>query len=150
MQAAITTSNRVHIDLAIAKVAATAKRRIGMVGLSFKTGTDDLRESPLVLLAEHFIGKGCTILVYDPEVHLSNLLGANRRYIEQHLPHIGSLIRNDIAEVIAGSDVLVVGLGDAGVVAALAQHTRPEQTIIDLINIADRTALRGEYVGLCW
>jgi GDP-mannose 6-dehydrogenase len=150
MQAAITTSNRAHIDLAIAKVAATAKRRIGMVGLSFKTGTDDLRESPLVLLAEHFIGKGCTILVYDPEVHLSNLLGANRRYIEQHLPHIGSLIRNDIAEVIAGSDVLVVGLGDAGVVAALAQHTRPEQTIVDLINIADRTALRGEYVGLCW
>ena len=150
MQAAITTSNRAHIDLAIAKVAATAKRRIGMIGLSFKTGTDDLRESPLVLLAEHFIGKGCTILVYDPEVHLSSLLGANRRYIEQHLPHIGSLIRNDIAEVIAGSDVLVVGLGDAGVVAALAQHTRPEQTIIDLINIADRTALRGEYVGLCW
>jgi len=150
MQAAITASNRAHIDLAIAKVAATAKRRIGMIGLSFKTGTDDLRESPLVLLAEHFIGKGCTILVYDPEVHLSSLLGANRRYIEQHLPHIGSLIRNDIAEVIAGSDVLVVGLGDAGVVAALAQHTRPEQTIIDLINIADRTALRGEYVGLCW
>ena len=150
MQAAITASNRAHIDLAIAKVAATGKRRIGMVGLSFKTGTDDLRESPLVLLAEHFIGKGCTILVYDPEVHLSNLLGANRRYIEQHLPHIGSLIRNDIAEVIAGSDVLVVGLGDASVVAALAQHTRPDQTIVDLINIADRTALRGEYVGLCW
>jgi GDP-mannose 6-dehydrogenase len=150
MQAAITASNRAHIELAIAKVAATAKRRIGMIGLSFKTGTDDLRESPLVLLAEHFIGKGCTILVYDPEVHLSNLLGANRRYIEQHLPHIGSLIRNDIAEVIAGSDVLVVGLGDAGVVAALAQHTRPEQTIIDLVNIADRRALRGEYVGLCW
>jgi len=150
MQAAITASNRAHIELAIAKVAATAKRRIGMIGLSFKTGTDDLRESPLVLLAEHFIGKGCTILVYDPEVHLSSLLGANRRYIEQHLPHIGSLIRNDIAEVIAGSDVLVVGLGDAGVVAALAQHTRPEQTIIDLVNIADRRALRGEYVGLCW
>jgi GDP-mannose 6-dehydrogenase len=150
MQAAITASNRAHIELAIAKVAATAKRRIGMLGLSFKTGTDDLRESPLVLLAEHFIGKGCTILVYDPEVHLSNLLGANRRYIEQHLPHIGSLIRNDIAEVIAGSEVLVVGLGDAAVVAGLAQHTRPEQTIVDLINIADRTALRGEYVGLCW
>ncbi len=112
MQAAIAASNRAHIDHAIAKVAATAKRRIGMIGLSFKTGTDDLRESPLVLLAEHFIGKGCTILVYDPEVHLSRLLGANRRYIEQHLPHIGSLIRSDIAAVIAGSDVLVVGLGD--------------------------------------
>jgi len=150
MQGAIAPSNRAHIDLAIAKVTATAKRRIGMLGLSFKSGTDDLRESPLVLLAEHFIGKGCAILVYDPEVHLSNLLGANRRYIEQHLPHIGSLVRNDIAEVIAGSDVLVVGLGGAGIATALAQHTRPDQTIVDLINIADRTALRGEYVGLCW
>jgi GDP-mannose 6-dehydrogenase len=150
MQGAIAPSNRAHIDLAIAKVTATAKRRIGMLGLSFKSGTDDLRESPLVLLAEHFIGKGCAILVYDPEVHLSNLLGANRRYIEQHLPHIGSLIRNDIAAVIAGSDVLVVGLGGAGVATALAQHTRPDHTIVDLINIADRTALRGEYVGLCW
>jgi GDP-mannose 6-dehydrogenase len=150
MQAAIALSNRAHIDHAIAKVAATAKRRIGMIGLSFKTGTDDLRESPLVLLAEHFIGKGCTILVYDPEVHLSNLLGANRRYIEQHLPHIGSLVRNDIAAVIAGSEVLVVGLGGPDVIAALARHTRPEQTVVDLINVAGRVALRAQYVGLCW
>ncbi len=150
MQAAIALSNRAHIDLAIAKVSATGKRRIGMIGLSFKTGTDDLRESPLVLLAEHFIGKGCTILVYDPEVHLSNLLGANRRYIEQHLPHIGSLIRNDIAAVIAESDVLVIGLGDGAVVAALGKHTRPEQIIVDLIKVPDRKAMRGQYVGLCW
>ncbi len=121
-----------------------------MIGLSFKTGTDDLRESPLVLLAEHFIGKGLSLLVYDPEVHLSNLLGANRRFIEQHVPHIGSLIRRDIAEVIAESDVLVVGLSDAGAVAALAQHTRPEQTIVDLVNVPDRKAMRGQYVGLCW
>ncbi|MGH8851498.1 MAG: UDP binding domain-containing protein, partial [Casimicrobiaceae bacterium] len=150
MQGSIASSNRAHIDHAIAKVAATGKRRIGMIGLSFKTGTDDLRESPLVLLAEHFIGKGCSILVYDPEVHLSNLLGANRRYIEQHLPHIGSLIRNDIAEVITASDVLVVGLADAGVVAALARDVGPGQTIVDLVHIADRKGLRGQYVGLCW
>ena len=150
MQAAIAPSNRAHIDLAMAKVTATGMRRIGMIGLSFKTGTDDLRESPLVLLAEHFIGKGYAILVYDPEVHLSNLLGANRRYIEQHLPHIGTLVRNDIAAVIAESDVLVVGLGDRSVVAALAEHTRPGQVVVDLVGIGDRTALRGDYVGLCW
>ncbi len=89
MHAAILPSNRGHIERAIEKVMATGKRRIGMVGLSFKTGTDDLRESPLVLLAEHFIGKGLSLLVYDPEVHLSNLLGANRRFIEKHMPHLG-------------------------------------------------------------
>jgi GDP-mannose 6-dehydrogenase len=83
-------------------------------------------------------------------VHLSNLLGANRRYIEQHLPHIGSLVRNDIAAVIAGSEVLVVGLGGPDVIAALARHTRPEQTVVDLINVAGRVALRAQYVGLCW
>ena len=95
----ILDSNRAHIEHAIAKVMASGKRRIGMIGLSFKTGTDDLRESPLVTLAEHFIGKGLSLLVYDPEVHLSRLLGANRRFIEQHVPHIGSLMRGDIESV---------------------------------------------------
>src|SRR3954467_15444649 len=95
MHGAVLASNRVHIDHAIAKVLACGKRRVGMIGLSFKTGTDDLRESPLVLLAEQFMGKGLSVLVYDPEVHLSQLLGANRRFIEQHLPHIGSLLRSN-------------------------------------------------------
>src|SRR2546427_956218 len=90
MLGSVLASNRVQIEHAIAKVLASGKRRVGMIGLSFKTGTDDLRESPLVLIAQQFIGKGLNLLVYDPEVHLSQLLGANRRFIEQHLPHIGS------------------------------------------------------------
>ena len=91
-------SNREHIELAIAQGDWPAgKRRIGMIGLAFKTGTDDLRESPMVMLAEHLIGKGMSLLVYDPDVQLSSLLGANRRYIEQHLPHIGALVRPDLA-----------------------------------------------------
>jgi GDP-mannose 6-dehydrogenase len=143
-------SNRSHIDHAIVKVMATGKRKIGMIGLSFKVGTDDLRESPLVLLAEHFIGKGMSLLVYDPEVHLSSLLGANRRFIEQHVPHIGQLLRRDIAEVIAGSELLVVGLNDAATVAALHQHARPDHLVFDLVGIARRPELRAEYVGLCW
>ncbi len=150
MHGSIMASNRAHIDHAIAKVMATGKRRVGMIGLSFKTGTDDLRESPLVALAEHFIGKGLSLLVYDPEVHLSNLLGANRRFIEQHVPHIGSLIRSDIAAVIAESDVLVVGLGNASVATALAEHVRPEQVVIDLARLPHRDRLRGQYQGLCW
>ena len=113
MLAGIIPSNRQHLEHAIAKVMATGKRKIGMIGLSFKTGTDDLRESPLVLLAEHLIGKGLSLLVYDPGVHLSNLLGANRRFIERHVPHVGSLLRPEIESVITDSELLVVGLNDA-------------------------------------
>jgi GDP-mannose 6-dehydrogenase len=140
----------VHIDHAIAKVLASGKRRVGMIGLSFKTGTDDLRESPLVLLAEQFLGKGLSLLVYDPEVHLSRLLGANRRFIEQHLPHIGSLLRADVETVIEGSDVLVVGLNGAGVAQALKRHTRPGQLVLDLVSAAGRDALAASVEGLCW
>ena len=100
-----------------------------MIGLSFKTGTDDLRESPLVLIAEQFIGKGLNLLVYDPEVHLSRLLGANRRFIEQHLPHIGSLMRADIESVIAESDVLVVGLNDPRTLQAVSSNVRNDQIV---------------------
>jgi GDP-mannose 6-dehydrogenase len=150
MTVSILASNQAHIAHAIAKVSASEKRRIGTIGLSFKSGTDDLRESPLVTLAEHFIGKGLQLLVYDPEVHLSSLLGANRRFIEQHVPHIQSLIRAEAREVIEGSDVLVVGLADTATMAALKRHVRPDQMVLDLVRIPDPTGLAGRYVGLCW
>jgi GDP-mannose 6-dehydrogenase len=150
MHAGIMQSNRVHIDHAITKVLASGKRRVGMIGLSFKTGTDDLRESPLVLLAEHFIGKGLTLQVYDPEVNLSRLLGANRRFIEQHVPHLGTLMSGDIEKVIAASDVLVVGLNAPGIFEALTRHVRDDQIVLDLVNIPRRETLRGQVTGLCW
>lgn len=150
MLGGILPSNRAHIDLAIRKVMESGKRRVGMVGLSFKTGTDDLRESPLVAIAEHFFGKGLSLLVYDPEVHLSNLLGANRRFIESHVPHIGSLMRNDLESVIAESEVLVLGLADAKIFEVLKRCVRDDQIVVDLVNMPDRAALRGQYLGLCW
>jgi len=150
MLGGIMSSNRGHVDHAIAKVMASGKRRIGMIGLSFKTGTDDLRESPLVTLAEHFIGKGLGLLIYDPEVHLSRLLGANRRFIESHVPHIGQLLRSNIEEVIAESELLVVGHSDARTFELLRQHVREDQIVIDLVNIPQREALPGSYIGLCW
>jgi GDP-mannose 6-dehydrogenase len=143
-------SNRVHAERAIAKVLASGRRRVGMIGLSFKTGTDDLRESPLVLMAEQFIGKGLNVLVFDPEVHLSRLIGANRRFIEQHVPHIASLMREQIESVISDSDVLVVGLTDPKSLEALARHVREDQIVLDLVNIPRRAALRGKVTGLCW
>jgi len=150
MHAAIMASNRYHIEHAIAKVMASGKRRIGMIGLSFKTGTDDLRESPLVALAEHFVGKGLRLLVYDPEVHLSRLLGANRRFIEQHVPHLGQLMRAELEEVVAHSDLLIVGLNDESALAQLRQTVRADQIVLDLVNISKREGLRGIYEGLCW
>jgi GDP-mannose 6-dehydrogenase len=150
MHGGVLSSNRVHIDHAIAKVLASGKRRIGMIGLSFKTGTDDLRESPLVLIAEQLIGKGLGLLVYDPEVHLSQLLGANRRFIEQHLPHIGQLLRADIQTVISESDVLIVGLNERRVFDELKRHVRKDQIVLDLVNVPDRAALPAAVEGLCW
>jgi GDP-mannose 6-dehydrogenase len=150
MLGGVLQSNRLHIDHAIAKVLASGKRRVGMIGLAFKSGTDDLRESPLVLLAEQLIGKGLSLLVYDPEVHLSNLLGANRRFIERHLPHIGALMRRDIESVIGESQLLIVGLCDPVAFQAIERLARADQVIIDLVNLPGRDALRSRRIGLCW
>ena len=150
MLAGILASNRMHAERAIEKVLATGKRRVGMVGLSFKTGTDDLRESPLVLIAEQFIGKGLKLLVYDPEVHLSRLLGANRRFIEQHIPHIGALLQPDLESVVANSDVLVVGSTDKRLVEPLRRLVRRDQYILDLVSLPELKDVPATVEGLCW
>ena len=143
-------SNREHLNLALDKLMAIGKRRIGFIGLSFKTGTDDLRESPLVTLAEQLIGKGMQLAVYDPAVHLSQLLGANRRYIETHLPHIGKLLRAEMADVIKESEVLVVGLSGPEIIEGLEKLSRPDQVVLDLVRIPDSSAIPAEVQGLCW
>jgi GDP-mannose 6-dehydrogenase len=103
-----------------------------------------------VTLAEYLIGKGLSMLVYDPEVHLSRLLGANKRFIELHLPHIGSLIRGDIREVVDGSDLLIVSLADAAVFEQLRNAVRKDQVIIDLARIPDAGKWACAVEGLCW
>ena len=150
MLSSVMASNDAHVELARAKVLATGKRRIGFVGLSFKSGTDDLRESPLVALAESLIGKGMQLQVYDPEVHLSRLLGANKRYLETHLPHIGELLRVDLAEVIEAAEVLVVGLSGPEITAALREHCRADQTIVDLVRFGEADGIAARVEGLCW
>jgi GDP-mannose 6-dehydrogenase len=150
MLAGILPSNRNHLDVALQKLLDTGKRKIGFIGLSFKTGTDDLRESPLVTLAEQLIGKGMQLTIYDPEVHLARLLGANRSFIEKHLPHIGDMLQADMSAVIEQSEVLVVGLTGAEVSGALATHCRGDQTVLDLVNLQNRGAIRARVTGLCW
>jgi GDP-mannose 6-dehydrogenase len=143
-------SNRAHIDHALNLVAESGKRRIGMIGLSFKAGTDDLRESPLVTVAERLIGKGYDLRIYDPEVNLSRLLGANKRYIEGSIPHIGSLMSDDCAAVVRHAEVLIVGLGSRDVLSVIEANAVPEQRIVDLVGVpADRLG-PGVSQGVCW
>ncbi len=150
MLAGIMQSNRNHVDVAVNKVLETGKRKVGFVGLSFKTGTDDLRESPLVSLAEQLLGKGVQLSIYDPEVHLSRLLGANKSFIERHVPHIGELLKPELADVVAEAEVLVVGLSSKEVFAELARLARPGQKIIDLVNLPNVADIQADVEGLCW
>lgn len=150
MLAAILPSNRDHLELAYDKVTASGLRKIGFIGLSFKTGTDDLRESPLVALAERLIGKGHELRIYDPEVHLARLLGANKSFIERQLPHIGQMLLPDLDAVVAGSEVLVLGNSSPALADALAARLRPEQIVVDLVGLPAGSPLAGRVSGLCW
>ncbi|GAA4589138.1 nucleotide sugar dehydrogenase [Planotetraspora phitsanulokensis] len=143
-------SNEEHLRRAFDLVTATRSRRIGLFGLSFKPGTDDLRESPLVELAERLLGKGYDLRIYDANVSLSRLLGANRDYIDGRLPHLGDLLTNSADEVLAHAEVCVVGSKDPAVLSAL--ENAGERTIIDLVRLPDAEARRAHpgYVGLGW
>src|SRR5437588_7560677 len=112
-------SNEEHLRRAFELVARTGKRRVGLFGLSFKPGTDDLRESPLVELAERLLGKGYDLRIYDANVSLSRLMGANREYIEQRLPHLGDLLSNSVHDVLDHAEVYLVGCTDPAVLDAL-------------------------------
>jgi GDP-mannose 6-dehydrogenase len=150
MLSGILPSNRFHVDQAVNAVLESGKRRVGMIGLSFKTGTDDLRESPTVTLAETLLGKGLSLRIYDPEVHLSRLLGANKRFIERHLPHIGNLIEPDLGQVVEQSDVLVAALSDRRAIAELRERVRRDQLLIDLVRVPEPASWPCTVRGLCW
>ncbi|HEX2492660.1 MAG TPA: nucleotide sugar dehydrogenase, partial [Steroidobacter sp.] len=150
MLANILPSNAVHMEHAIDIVLGAGRRSIGMIGLSFKAGTDDLRESPLVLMAERFIGKGFQLGIYDPEVNVARLIGANKRFIDESIPHIASLMTNDLGSLIASSDVLIVGMKSMEVLAAIKSKTRSGQLLLDIAGIPERQAHRAQYQGVCW
>src|ERR1051326_3869678 len=127
----ILPSNDGQIREQVDAVLKTRKRKVGIVGLSFKPATDDLRESPMVTLAEALIGKGCDVRILDRNVSLARLMGANRRYIEEEIPHISSLMCENIEELLAHAEVIVIGNVDAVAAAALDGAT-PRQVVIDL------------------
>ena len=109
-----------------------------------------MRESPLVDLAEKLIGKGYTLKIYDPEVNISKLIGANKHFIETSIPHIGSLMTTDYDNLLSTSEIIVVGISDSDLVTTLIKSSRKEQIILDLVNIKERDKLSASYMGICW
>lgn len=127
----ILPSNRIQIENAVSTVLESGKRRIGIVGLSFKPDTDDLRESPMVVLVETLIGKGCEVKILDRNVSMARLMGANRRYIEEEIPHIASVLCTEIDELLDHAEVLVVGNDGEDTREVLSAAT-PDLPIVDL------------------
>ncbi len=145
----ILPSNDAHVGRGLDLVLRQGKRRIGVLGFSFKAGTDDLRESPIVELIERLIGKGYDLLVYDKNVQLARLTGANRDYILNHIPHIANLMRDSIEQVLEHAEIVV--LGNAGPeFAKIHSRLRPGQKIIDLVRVGAAVKADAQYEGLCW
>jgi GDP-mannose 6-dehydrogenase len=147
---AILGSNQLQIQHAVDEIVDTGRKRIGLLGFSFKAGTDDLRESPIVILAEALLGKGYSLCIYDKNVSIARLVGANKDYINTQIPHLSSLLTESLDEVLEKSDVIVVGNGAPEFGDALTR-TRPDQIVLDLVRVkTERSRIPADYRGICW
>jgi GDP-mannose 6-dehydrogenase len=146
---ALIPSNREQIEAGIDLIAATGKKSVGILGFSFKAATDDLRESPLVDVIERLIGKGFDLRLYDRNVSIAKLVGANRDYILKAIPHIERLMVDDIGAVLDHAEIIVIG-NDAPEFADIAGRLRPDQHIVDFVRITTIEQSHANYAGICW
>jgi GDP-mannose 6-dehydrogenase len=146
---AILPSNDEQIERGIRAVVEQGTCKVGILGFSFKAGTDDLRESPMVELVEHLIGKGYDLRVYDSNVRMAAIHGANREYILNHIPHISKLMVNTIEEVLEHGETLVIGNASEEF-RDVPRRLREGQSIVDLVRIAETRSVSGVYDGICW
>ncbi|HWF89011.1 MAG TPA: UDP-glucose/GDP-mannose dehydrogenase family protein [Pyrinomonadaceae bacterium] len=145
---AITATNKLQVEKALDMVLRTGNKQVGVLGFSFKAGTDDLRESPMVTLIETLLGKGLELVIYDRDVSLARLFGSNKAYIEEEIPHIAKLMRGTIDEVLEAANTIVIG-NRSEEFRQIESRLRPDQTVIDLVRLFDRTSGDG-YQGICW
>lgn len=142
-------SNNIQILKVIKRIMEFGKKKIGVLGFSFKEGTDDLRESPIIEVIETLIGKGYDLKLYDRNVSLARLTGANKEYIENHIPHISSLMVDTVDELVADRELIIIGNKDREFLKII-EMARPEQQIYDLVRIGAVSKDRGNYEGVCW
>ena len=147
--AAILPSNEQQIERGVRAVIEKGSKKVGVLGFSFKAGTDDLRESPVVELTERLIGKGFDLRIYDKNVSLARIHGANRDYILNHIPHISRLMVSGIDEVLDHADTIVIG-NAAPEFRDIPRRLLDGQTIIDFVRIIDSRSVSGVYEGICW
>ena len=144
-------SNERHLQRAFETVVALGRRRVGIFGLSFKEGTDDLRESPLVELSERLIGKGFDLRIHDPAVSLSALVGANREFIEERIPHLSALMVSSAQELMDHAEVCVIGAASEEAIRAVS--AREDRIVFDLVRVAGPGSGKegGDgYIGIAW
>jgi GDP-mannose 6-dehydrogenase len=131
---AVLPSNQEHLGRAVEMVLSTGKKKVALLGLSFKPGTDDLRESPQVSIAKRLLGEGCQVKIWDEHVSLGRLVGSNRRFIEEVIPHIGCLLTDDLGQAVEAAEVVVIATPAVGK-QTMARYLRPKQAVIDLVNL---------------
>jgi GDP-mannose 6-dehydrogenase len=142
-------SNREHIAHALRKIEALPGRKVAMLGIAFKSGTDDLRESPMLELVERLLGKGYEVCVHDEHVNLAKLVGANREYVLNKLPHIASLLTDDLDAVVDGAEIIVIAHSGASL-GRHAETLRADQHIVDLSGAGRASRGHPNYGGLTW
>ena len=142
----ILPSNQAHIEQAVDRILNIGKRKVGCLGLSFKKGTDDLRESPLLQVVKRLLGEGCEVQIYDPNVSWSCVYGANRQFAESAIPHIASLLRPNLEEVVRFADLIVLGNSDEEY-AGIGPGLRKDQFVLDLAHLHNPPFQAD---GLCW
>jgi GDP-mannose 6-dehydrogenase len=145
----VLVSNRIQVERALQIIAAKRRKRVGVLGFSFKAGTDDLRESPMVELIERMIGKGYDMRLYDRNVHLSQLVGANRQYILNTIPHLAKLMADSIEDVLDHAELILIGTSDPGYRDALSRLSS-RQVIVDMVRIPEFEGLSEQYDGINW
>jgi len=142
-------SNEIQIARGVKLIMQKGHSRVGVLGFSFKAGTDDLRESPFIEVIERLIGKGYDLRIYDKNVNLASLVGANRDFILNHIPHISKLMVGDIDAVLNHAQTVVIGNKDPDF-KAVPERLRAGQFLVDFVRVTEEGSNNGNYDGICW